>query len=416
MTLENLCAQLQRRAPGAWELYRKTAESRELEARRQLRRLAWHREEGWAARWWEGSGPRFAAASSPEVLSRAVDEAARIGVAAEPPPEWPSHRSAAPVPAPPEAVPDLFDELSRALASVSRGDSLLSALFLRAGCVHERLVNGAGLDVSQAQPFLDGMAVALARRGARANEARMPFRWPHEPEIDSLAQRLADASTLPLSDRPSPFSSGQWLLDPAVSAALLAAVAPLFSAARAPRWAGRGPLAAPGLSISDDASADAPFDGEGVATRRVLLVDAGARVGHLEDLRSARRSGRPPTGHGVRASFRTPPRAGPRRLCLETREPAARSALLSAVTRGLFAAALTAPVRVDLAEDRYEIEFTGISVIAGRAQGPVAGARSAGRISELLRRMTGMSEDRQFFPMPFLAGSPTLLVERASFD
>ena len=416
MTFEDLCMELQRRAPGAWELYRKTAQSRDLEARRQLRRLAWHREEGWAARWWEGGGPRFAAASSPEDLSRAIAEAARIGTATEPPPEWPSGQTTLPALAPVEPPPDLFDELSRAISSASRGDALLSSLSLRSGSVRERIVNGAGLDVAQVQPLLDGIAVALARGGPRAHEARMPFRWPGKPEIESLAQRLADAGTLPLSDRPTPFSAGQWLLDPAVSAALLAAVSPLFSAARTPRWVGRGPLAAPGVSIADDASADAPFDGEGVATRRILLVEAGARVGHLDDLRSARRSGRHPTGHGVRPSFRTPPRAGPRRISLETREPVARAALLAGVTRGLFAAALTAPVRVDLAEDRYEIEFTGISVIAGRAQGPVAGARAAGRISELLRRITGMSEDRQFFPMPFLTGSPTLLVERASFD
>jgi predicted Zn-dependent protease len=153
-----------------------------------------------------------------------------------------------------------------------------------------------------------------------------------------------------------------------------------------------------------------------VATRRVLLVERGALIGHLEDLRSAKRSGRRPTGHGVRPSFRAGPRVAPRRICFQSSQPSTPSALLSAVKRGLFAAALTAPVRVDLASDRYEVEFTGISVTAGRAQGPVGGARAAGRISELLRRVTGVSEDPQFFPMPFFAGSPTLLIERASFD
>ncbi len=71
---------------------------------------------------------------------------------------------------------------------------------------------------------------------------------------------------------------------------------------------------------------------------------------------------------------------------------------------------------MDLAADRYEAEFTGVSIVAGRAQGPVAGARARGRVSELLRRIAGLSTDLQFFPAPFLVGSPTVYVERASFD
>ena len=166
----------------------------------------------------------------------------------------------------------------------------------------------------------------------------------------------------------------------------------------------RGSLAAPEVSIADDASADAPFDGEGVATRRVLLVDDGQLTGGLHDLRSGRRAGHASTGHGARPSFRTPPAAGPRRIFFETRAPKTAAELLASVTRGLYASALTAPVRVDLAEDRYEIEFTGIAVVAGRARGPVPAARAAGRISELLHRVRALSSEVQFFPMPFRRG------------
>ena len=76
---------------------------------------------------------------------------------------------------------------------------------------------------------------------------------------------------------------------------------------------------------------------------------------------------------------------------------------------------LTAPARVDLEADRYEIEFTGIAIVAGRAQGAVAGARVSGRVSDLLKRISAVSTDLQFFPMPLPVGSPTLLVERATF-
>ncbi len=315
-----------------------------------------------------------------------------------------------------EEPPDLFEELTSAVAAASRGEAILHRLTLRRGRAQERIVNAAGLDVAQAHRAFDGVALAVARRGSRAREARIPFRWDGAPRSEALARRLADAATFPLSDRPAPFSSGQWLLDPAVGAALLCAIAPIFLRERPPRWIVRGRLAAPCVSIVDDASGDAPFDGEGVPTRRTTLTQDGLLLGRLHDLRSAARAGELSTGHGVRPSFREPPHVNPRRLFFETPNPAPPADLLSAVTKGLFASALTCPLRVDVDRDRYEAEFTGVSVVAGRAQGPVAGARAAGRISDLLRRIAGLSTDLQFFPAPFPAGSPTLLVERASFE
>ena len=416
MTADSLRRELERRAPGQWELYRKSAESRQVDASRSLRRTLGRREEGWAARWWESGAPRFAAAATSDALLRAIPLAAAIAAPSEEPPEWPSRSAPMPEEAPVEAPPDLFDELARAVSAAARGQALLASLSLRRGEARERIVNGAGLDVGQSHFTFDGVAQAVGRLGRRAHEVRLTFSWPQAPEIEALARRLSDAATLPLADRPAPIAHGQWLLDPGVAAALLAALSPLFTSDRPPRWLRRGRVAAPGLAIADDPSGDAPFDGEGVPSRRILLMEDGEMAGRLYDLRAGARAGARSTGHGVRPSFRTPPGVGPRRIFFETPSPAAPAPLLASVSRGLFAAALTAPVRVDLEQDRYEIEFTGVSLVAGRAQGPVAGARSTGRISELLRRITAVSTDLQFFPMPFLAGAPTLLVERATFE
>lgn len=244
----------------------------------------------------------------------------------------------------------------------------------------------------------------------------MVFRADGSLDLPGLARRLADRATLPLSDRGAPMARGEWLLDPSVAAALLASLAPLLTADRLPPWVSRSHLASEAVSIVDDATADAAFDGEGVTTRRAVLVQQGRWRSRLHDLSSAKRQGARSTGHGVRPSYRTPPRASPRRLFFETATGIAPLELLASVKRGLFAAAPTAPVLMDLAADHFALEFTGVAIVAGRAQAKVAGARATGRISELLRRMAGVSTDRHFFPMPYLVGAPTLLVERCAFD
>jgi predicted Zn-dependent protease len=218
-----------------------------------------------------------------------------------------------------------------------------------------------------------------------------------------------------LSDGALPFSRGEWLLDPSVAAAILAALAPLFARDSPPRCVTRR-AAAPCVSVVDDASADASIDGEGTLTRRLSLIEEGVLRRRFHDLRSARRAGDRSTGHGVRRSFRTPPGAAPRRLFFETTQAVPPRDLLGSVRRGIFASGLTAPVRLEIDRDRYEVEFTGIAVVAGRAQGAVAAARARGRLSELLARIGALGADRLFFPMPYPVGAPTVLVERTSFE
>jgi len=411
-----LPALLERHAPGAWELYRKTAETQEADVSAHNRTELSRREEGLAARWWAG-GLRFACGSDPGRLADAIGKASEFPASGPAAVRLPSRGAVRPVSeAAVDPPPDLFARLSQLVGEKSRGQATLASLALRRGRAVEEMRNSAGLSVRMESVRLDGVARAVGRHGSRACESRVVFRWDAEPDLDAIAARLADGATFPLAPRGLSFPRGSLLLDPSVAAALLAAIAPLFSTHPLPRWVKRSELASREVAIADDATADAPFDGEGTPTRRVVVVEDGAFTSRLHDISSAAAAGEPPTGHGVRPSYRTPPRAAGRRLFFETARGVAPLELLRRVARGVFARAVTAPLTVDLTRDRYEIEFTGVAVLAGRATEPVAGARVAGRLSELLQRIAAVATDRQFFPMPYPVGAPTILVEKVSFE
>jgi predicted Zn-dependent protease len=413
---EDLPALLERLAPGSWELYRKTAETREADVARDEVSELWRREEGWAARWWSG-GVRFASGSDRGRLAEAVARESELPAHEEPMPRLPSPGAVRPASvAPVEPPPNVFERLALLVSEKSRGEGTLASLALRRGRAIEDIRNAAGLSVRMESPRLDGVARAVGRRGSRGCESRAVFRWDSEPDLESLAARLADGATFPLATRGLTFPRGSLLLDPSVAAAVLAAIAPLFTTHPLPHWVKRSELASRAVTVVDDASADAPFDGEGTSTRRIVVVEEGVFARRLHDLRSAARMGERPTGHGVRPSYRIPPRPGPRRLFFETTRGVGPLELLGRVARGVFARAVTAPVSADLARDRYEIEFTGVAVLAGRATEPVAGARVSGRVSELLARIAAVGTDRQFFPMPYPVGAPTVLVEKVSFE
>lgn len=413
---QDLPALLERRAPGAWELFRKRAETREADVTAQSRSDLWRREEGWAARWWAG-GLRFACGSDRTKLAQAIERASDLPAREEPVPRLPSVEAVQPESgAPVDPPPDVFGRLAQLVAEKSRGEAVLASLALRRGRTVEEIRNSAGLSARVESGRLDGVARAVGRRASRGCEARTVFRWDSEPDLDAVASRLADGATFPLAPHGLSFPRGSLLLDPSVAAALLAAISPLFWTHPMPRWVKRSEFASRALTIVDDASADAPLDGEGTRTQCVVVVNEGALVARLHDLRSAASAGEPPTGHGVRPSYRTPPRAGPRRLFIETAQGVSPLELLKRVARGVFARAVTAPVFTDLERDRYEIEFTGVAVLAGRAMEPIAGARVSGRLSELLQRVAAVATDRQFFPIPDPIGAPTVLVEKVNFE
>jgi predicted Zn-dependent protease len=415
--MKDLPLLLERRAPGAWELYRKMAETREADVSPHGRTELSRREEGLAARWWAGGGLRFASGSDPARLADAIDRASELPAKSIVSPRLPGRGAQRPASeGPVDPPPDLFARLSQLVGEKSRGQATLASLALRRGRAVEELRNAAGLSVRMESVLFDGVARAVGRHGSSACESRAVFRWDAEPDLDAIAARLADGATFPLAPRGPIFPRGSLLLDPSVAAAFLAAIAPIFSMHPLPRWVRRSELASRAVSIADDATADAPFDGEGTPTRRLAVVEEGALVSRLHDLTSSNMAGETPTGHGVRPSYRTPPRASARRLFFETGRGVAPLELLRRVARGIFARAVTAPVSVDLERDRYEIEFTGVAVLAGRATEPVAGARVSGRVSEILQRISAVATDRQFFPMPFPVGAPTVLVEKVSFE
>ena len=416
MTGGELASRLEARARGAWELYAKEGASVEHARTAAAGTSTSRREAGFAARWWDPA-PRFAAASSETELARLLGELEAPPAVPGRVPAWPAGTaSEAEAPGPPDAPPDVFAELARLVASESHGEATLASLALRRGRTRERVVNAAGLDVAWNAGSDTGVAAAVGRKEGRACEARVLFRFEGAPDLPRLARRLSDRATLPLVGRPTPIERGEWLLDVSVAAGLLAALSPLFVRDAPPRWTPRGALLPPTFSVVDDATPDAPFDGEGTRTRRVRVVEGGVLRGRLHDLASGAAAGSGSTGHGVRRSFRTPPERAVRRLFFDSEKPVPQRELLGSVRRGLFAAALTAPWVCDLERDAYAAEFTGVAVVAGRAQTPVAHVRARGRLSDLLKRIAALAPEREFFPYPDPIGAGALLIERASFE
>ncbi len=177
-------------------------------------------------------------------------------------------------------------------------------------------------------------------------------------------------------------------------------------------------VASPRLTIIDDGHlpggvATAPFDGEGVATRRTVVVSRGVLAGAIHDLRSAARAGSKgaaSTGNGMRMSFREPPRRMTSNLFIAPGgdEP---SELMAELRDGIHVEALRPTTALRGDTSIFAGIATGRRIISGLPQEAVAGALLVAPLSDLLHGVTGVGNDLTFgFPGGSFA-APSLLVK-----
>ena len=424
-SLEPLRSRLSERAGARWEIFAKRAVAREVRVSPKLREESDRLEEGYAARWEEGTSSLFASASSVPLLLAGIAEAGRLNAGSHDPlPSLPGGRFEDGTATPEIPGLDQFDALSQLLASESKGNARLTSLTAAGGFVFERLENGAGFQGDRSRAFGYGNARAVGVRESKRMSADIvfPVESKAPPDLEKIAQSLADRCLIPLRGSGSPFPRGELLLDPSVSALLLSATLPLFCGDEHRLLLSRkyldraGRFAAPAVSMIDDASREYPFDGEGIPVRRNSVVENGIYRRRLHDLGSAARTGEDPTGNAIRGSFRYPPRPGSARFLLLSRAAESPLDLLRRVTRGIYATAACAPLRVDLENDQFRMEVEGWALQAGRAKAPVAATVVRGRLSEFWRTLSGVGDDLRWFPLSTTTGAPTLLLPRIAFS
>jgi PmbA protein len=418
------------------ELYERRGAALELSADDDGERVLVSHERGFALRLVRSGRVAFAAATPAsaagllEAARRSLPRArTRRGARAAPPiPGDTQTRRPAETPAIPseEAAHELLAAFRRFLAASGEGAVALLEATVSVGERSERVATSAGRDAAWTAGAASLVGTVAGRSGAGRFSARVvaAAARPEELPLARLARYGADRVLLPLHGRPLDGARRDLLLDSHVAAHLVGRLAPLFLGDGAePLLAartrdGRDPLAAPVLSLVDDAAATGgpvrtPRDAEGTPQRRHVVVERGVPVSRLTDTTSAARRGAESSGNAVRRAWSEPPVLGVSNFFVDPSAGLAPLELLSPVARGFYAAILLERPSVDVAADRFRLSVGGYLVERGRATGRVSEAVVSGRISDILRRIEAVGDDLRFVSGAGGGiGSPTLLIPR----
>ncbi len=170
-------------------------------------------------------------------------------------------------------------------------------------------------------------------------------------------------------------------------------------------------VAAPTVTVIDDplrpgGAASRPFDGEGVASRRRVVVREGLLESYLLDSYSARRLGMRPTGHASRAAGDAPGVA-PTNFYLEP-GPHAPEAIVASVSSGLYVTELIG-FGVNLVTGDYSRGAAGLWIDGGELAHPVHEVTIAGNLRDMLAGIELVGND---LVLRGATSAPTIKVSR----
>lgn len=152
------------------------------------------------------------------------------------------------------------------------------------------------------------------------------------------------------------------------------------------------------VNIEDDGRmygglGSAPFDGEGLPTRRTPVIEQGVLLNFLLDSYSARKLGMEPTGSAVRSAG-GPPTAGPHNFFLRAGEPSPDD-IIASVDSGLLVTELIG-FGVNLVNGNFSQGAVGIWIENGVLAYPVEEITIAGNLNQMLNDIEMIGNDLEF--------------------
>lgn len=160
-------------------------------------------------------------------------------------------------------------------------------------------------------------------------------------------------------------------------------------------------VAAPVVTLVDDATWSGgigtfPFDGEGVPSRKNIIIKDGILTGYLYDCYSASKAGVEPSGNGQRGSFRSLPSVGTSNFILSGGRSGPQE-LYADIEKGLYITEVMGMHTANPISGDFSVGAAGIMIENGKLTYPVRGATIAGNLGDFFLDIEALGNDLRFF-------------------
>lgn len=294
------------------------------------------------------------------------------------------------------------------------------------GITRAAIASSLGVHAEYARTDVYAWVSALARDGEETQTGLglTQGRAFDELDIEAAAREAVLRCTRLLGARKAATAKVPVVFDPLVTASFLGVLASPLTAEAAQK--GRSlfadrvgeQVAASTLSLVDDGRllegpAAAPFDDEGVPTRRTEIVSAGVLQGFLHNTQTAARAGggQQSTGNASRAGHKSSPGLSPTNLFFDGPTTPA-SSIIEAVADGLYVQDVSGiHSGANPVSGEFSVGATGMWIRGGQLAEPVREVTVSSTIVDILTAISALGDDRRFFPFGGALAGATMLID-----
>jgi len=271
------------------------------------------------------------------------------------------------------------------------------------------IMNSLGLQASY-QDNLAGLYIALAAQEEQESQsgfAAMARRRLADLQPQECGREAANRAVRSLQAKSMASQTLPCIMEPYVATRFMSLLLPSLNGDAVLKgksmWANRmgEQVASSRLTLIDDGTlpdglASAPFDGEGVPTRRNELIRDGALRSFLFDHYYAGKAGVQSTGSGRRGSFRSLPAISSSNLMIEpgTTSP---EQMIAELERGLLITEVMGMHTANPISGDFSLGAAGILIENGKLSRPVRGITIAGNLHQLLQNIDALGNDQRFY-------------------
>lgn len=287
--------------------------------------------------------------------------------------------------------------------------------------VESAIATSTGIAVTSRRTACNVSADALAADGDDKQEGfgYSVGRAPSELDVERAAQDAARRAVRLLGARKAKSARLTVVFEPRITATLLSILAGTLSGEEVAKgrslFAGRigEDVAVPGLTLVEDptnplAYGARVYDGEGLACRRVPLIDGGRLGAYLYDTTSARMVGATSTASAVRGGFKSTPGVGARALAVLPGE-LDLDAILAQIGDGFLVQMVTGVHSgVNAVSGDFSVGAEGLMIRGGAIAEPVREVTIASTIQRMLHGVLAVGNDLEW--LPGIASGVTLAV------
>lgn len=320
---------------------------------------------------------------------------------------------------------EMAKSMEKAARSFDRRIKVIESSTYQDGEALVTIVNSSGIELGYRGSFC-GLYLALA--AGEGNNSQTGFAIDYTLKYDNLkpdevGREAAQRAVRMLGAKPVATRCATVVLDPYVATGFLGLIAPSLTGEAVQKnrslFAGKlgKRVASNKITAIDDGAlpggiASAPFDGEGVATSRTVLLNKGLLQGYLHNTYTAAKDGVESTGNGVRNSFKGTPEVGITNFFIEAGSETVDK-LLSEIKSGIYVTEVMGMHTANPISGDFSVGIAGLLIENGELTKPVRGMAIGGNILDFLTRVDGVGNDLKFFGG---RGSPTLRVSEITIS